>query len=259
MSGASASHASDRDRLLPPTPSVREVPDSARMQQAAPPSRGRGVPLALSVLSLLVAAASALFAYDASRDTYVSDRRSELIDIVSTLNEKALDGELEEGSEFLIAQAVWLTETVPDVPAAVYRQIANAIVTDTPAYVENALPLLDIALERAAADDDEYEQVAALRVRASIFEAQGDLERMRRDYEEAITLSADYTGPNLQRRHTVPAFTHAYWGYAEIRAGECGAAEEQLVAAREHAAVITGTNLDQWIEGLATEVASCTS
>lgn len=213
----------------------------------------------MSALSLIIAAASAFFAYEASQDAYVSDRRSELISVVTQLNENALDGELEEGSEFLIAQAVWLTGTVPDVPAAVYRQIAQAIVAETPTYQENALPLLDEAMKRAVAEHDEYEQVAALRVRAGIYEAQRDLGRMRRDYERAIELSAAYGGPNLQRRHTVPAFTHAFWGYAEIRAGECDEAANQLAAARQHADIITGTNLDKWIKGLAAQVAACSN
>lgn len=228
---------------------VTQSPRSKRMTQR--------LPLLISVLSLLIAAASAVFAHDASRDAYVSDRRSELISNVTQLNEKAADGELEEGSEFLIAQAVWLVGTVPDVPPAVYRQIASAIVADTPAYLENALPLLEEALERAATENDEYEQVAALRVRASIYEAQGRLEKMRNDYEEAIELSAAYHGPNLQRRHTVPAFTHAFGGYAEVRAGECKAAADHLAAAREHQEIITGTNLDEWISGLDAQVAAC--
>ena len=72
------------------------------------------------------------------------------------------------------------------------------------------IPPADARRKRAAADGDEYERVAALRVRARIYEAQGDLEGMRKDYGDAIELSAAYDGPNLQRRHTVPAFTHAY-------------------------------------------------
>lgn len=210
-----------------------------------------------SGLSLLVAALSAFFAFEASKDAYVSDRRTELIALVTQLNEKGQDGQLEEGAEFLIAQAVWLAGTVPDVPAAVYRQIAEAIVDETPTYQENALPLLEEALVRAAANDDEYEQVAALRVRARVFEAQGDLDGMRKDFRAAIELSAGYDGPNMMRRHTVPAFTHAFWGYAEVRAGECEAAADHLSAARDHAAVITGTNLDEWINGLHTGVEGC--
>ncbi|TFD73630.1 hypothetical protein [Cryobacterium gelidum] len=217
----------------------------------------RTLPLAVSALSLLVAAASAFFAYGASQDAYLSDRRSELIAVVTQLNENVLNGELEEGSEFLIAQAVWLAGTVPDVPSAVYRQIATAIVNETPTYQENALPLLEEAMKLAASDEDEYEQVAALRVRAGIYEAQGDLERMRKDYADAIELSAAYSGPNLQRRHTVPAFTHAFWGYAEIRAGECKAAADQLAAARKHAEIITGANLDEWVNGLDAQVTAC--
>jgi hypothetical protein len=241
-----------------PTP-VPSGPDIAHETVQSPRSGWltRTLPLITSGLSLLIAAASAFFAYDASQDAYVSDRRSELITVVSQLNENVLNGELEEGSEFLIAQAVWLAKTVPDVPAAVYRQIAEAIVTETPTYEENALPLLDEAMKRAALEGDEYEQVAALRVRAGIYEAQGDLKRMRKDYRDAIELSAAYDGPNLQRQHTVPAFTHAYWGYAEIRAGDCAAAADHLTAARKHAAIITGTNLDEWIAGLDAQVTAC--
>lgn len=229
--------------------------DDAR---SAPPGKTTNrLSLVFSGVSLLIAAVSAVFAYNASQDSYVSDRRSELIAVISQLNERVNNGELEEGAEFVIAQAIWLTGTVPDVPAAIYRQIASAIVYETPAYQEDALPLLDEALQRAAAVDDEYEQVAALRVRASIFEAQGDLERMRQDYEEAIRLSAQYDGPNVQRRHTVPAFTHAFWGAAEVRAGDCGAAAEHLALAQEHAAVITGSNLDEWIASLELAVQAC--
>ena len=245
-----------RNRSTPVPPEPQPTGEAV----VQPPTSGwitRKLPLLTSALSLLIAAASAIFAYDASRDAYVSDRRSELIAIVTQLNEKASDGQLEEGSEFLIAQAVWLVETLPDVPAAVYRQIASAVVAETPTYQENALPLLEEAIERAAAAGDEYEQVAALRVRASIYEAQGRLEQMRNDYEDAIELSAAYDGPNLQRRHTVPAFTHAYWGYAEIRGGQCKAAADQLAAAREHQEIITGTNLDEWINGLDAEVTAC--
>lgn len=217
----------------------------------------RAIPLALSSLSLLVATLSALFAFQASRDAYESDRRSELIATVTQLNTLSQDGKLEEGSEFLIAQATWLVNTVPDVPPAVYRQIAAAIVNETPTYAESALPLLNEAMKRAAATNDEYEQVAALRIRASIFEAEGDLEGMRRAYGQAIGLSASYDGPNIQRQHTVPAFTEVYWGYAEARAGECSAAAEHLATAREHAAIITGSNLDQWISGLDAAVTAC--
>jgi tetratricopeptide (TPR) repeat protein len=240
-----------------PTPSA---PQATGEDEIQPPTSGwltRRLPLVTSALSLVIAAASAFFAYDASQDAYVSDRRSELIAVVAQLNENVLNGELEEGSDFLIAQAVWLADTVPDVPSAVYRQIATAIVNETPTYQENALPLLEEAMKRAAAEDDEYEQVAALRVRANIYEAQGDVARMREDYEEAIELSASYDGPNLQRRHTVPAFTHAFWGYAEIRAEDCAAAADQLAAAREHAAIITGSNLDEWINGLDSQVTAC--
>lgn len=219
----------------------------------------RNLPMMVSSLSLLVAAASAIFAYNASQDAYESDRRSELIAVVTQLNEMSLDGELEEGAEFLIAQAVWLAGTVPDVPAAVYRQIAAAIVDETRTYQENALPLLEEAMKRAAATDDEYEHVAALRIRARILEAQGDLAGMRKDYTEAIALSAAYDGPNLQRRHTVPAFTHVFWGSAETRADACDAAADQLASAREHAAVITGSNLDERINGLEVELEACSA
>jgi hypothetical protein len=219
----------------------------------------RSLPLVASGLSLVVAAASAIFAYDASQDAYVSDRRSELIAVVTQLNEKSRDGKLEEGAEFLIAQAVWLAGTVPDVPAAIYRQIATAIVDETPTYQENALPLLEEAMKRAAANDDEYEQVAALRVRARILEAEGDLAGMRKDYGEAIAFSAAYDGPNVQRQHAVPAFTHVFWGSAESRAGDCKAAAAHLSSAREHAAIITGANLDESINGLDAEVKACLS
>lgn len=217
----------------------------------------RRLPLLTSALSLLIAAVSAVFAYDASRDAYVSDRRSELITVVSQLNEKSLDGVLDESSGFLISQAVWLASTVPDVPAAVYRQIASAIVAETPTYQEDALPLLEQAIKLAARDNDEYEQVAALRVRAKIHESGGDLEGMRDDFAAAIALSATYDGPNAQRRHTVPAFTHAFWGHAEVRAGECEAAADQLTSARKHQAIITGSNLDEWIASLDAQVRTC--
>lgn len=251
---------SDSDPTFDESKPERSGPQSFDKDVVRSPTSSWGaqrLPLVISALSLLIAAASAFFAYDASQDAYVSDRRSELIAVVTQLNENVSNGELEEGSEFLIAQAVWLAGTVPDVPPAVYRQIATAIVNETPTYQENALPLLEEAMKRAAADDDEYEQVAALRVRAGIHEAQGDLERMREDYEYAIELSAAYDGPNLQRQHTVPAFTHAFWGYAEVRARECEAAADQLAAAREHAEIITGANLDEWINGLAEQVTVC--
>lgn len=239
-------------------PGASRIPVS----DAEPPARkrpGQVLPLVLSALSLLVAAASAVFAYNASRDAFVSDRRSELITVVTQLNEKSQDSELEEGAEFLIAQAVWLTRTVPDVPAAVYRQIAAAIVNETPTYQEEALPLLEEGLKRAAATDDEYEQVAALRVRAQIYESQSELEAMRADYRSAIALSAAYDGPNLQRQHTVPAFTHVYWGQAEARAGKCDDAADQLSSARRHAAVITGSNLEEWMAALDAAIQACRS
>lgn len=239
-----------------PTAGADVVTDDETQSSATNGFR-RNLPLVLSGISVLVAIASAVFAYNAAQDSYISDRRSELIAVVAQLDEKTRDGDLEEEAGFLIAQAVWLTGTVPDVPAAVYRQIANAILEETPAYQEDALPLLEEALRRSAAVGDEYEQVAALKVRARIFEAQGDLEKMREDYGNAIGLSASYIGPNLQRRHTVPAFTHASWGYAEVRAGECDAAAVQLSEAREHAAVITGPNLDEWITGLEVAVDGC--
>ncbi|WP_146134378.1 hypothetical protein [Glaciihabitans tibetensis] len=208
-------------------------------------------------MSILIAAASAFFAYEASKDAYVSDRRSELIDVVAQLNVSVQNGELEEESAFLIAQAIWLTETVPDVPAVVYRQIAEAIVIETPVDKENALPLLEEAMKRAGADNNEYEQVSVLQVRAGIYEDQGELERMRDDYETAVQLSAAYDGPNLLRQHAVPAFTHVYWGRAEVRAGECAAAVEQLSAAREHASFVTHTILEEWMTGLDEQIAGC--
>ncbi len=36
-----------------------------------------------------------------------------------------------------------------------------------------------------------------------------------------------------------------------VGARDCTAAADQLAAAREHAKIITGTNLDEWINGLA--------
>lgn len=242
-------------------PRVNRVSTGAD-DQALPPrtertSLWRGLPLAVSVLSLVVAVVSAAFAYQSSRDSYVSDRRSELISAVSQLSEASGDGELDEDTVFLIAHASLLVDTVPDVPAAVYRQIAQAIVEETPTYQEDALPLLDEAIARAGALGDEYEQVAALRTRARIYDAQGDLPAMRADYRSAIALSAEYDGPNLQRKHTVPAFTHVFWGMAEAGAGDCAQADAQLGLAREHAAVLTGSNLDAAIDGLSTAVDAC--
>jgi hypothetical protein len=49
-----------------------------------------------------------------------------------------------------VTQATWIASDVPDVPASVYRQLGEALVNDSPIYQEDALPLLDRAIELAA-------------------------------------------------------------------------------------------------------------
>jgi hypothetical protein len=143
-----------------------------------------------------------------------------------------------------VTQATWIASDVPDVPASVYRQLGEALVNDSPIYQEDALPLLDRAIELAARTNDEYEQVSARRVKARIYEGQGDLNARRNEYQLAVALSDEYSGANPQRRHTVPAFTHVFWGEAEIRHHNCEEAARQPQLARQHAEHLTGEPLD---------------
>jgi tetratricopeptide (TPR) repeat protein len=216
------------------------------------------MPLLISLLSFIVATVSAVFAYTLSRDAYESDRRSELIGYLQEFNRLSAEGGLQEDeAQTLVAQASWIVSSVPDVPPAVYRQLGQALLNEAPIYQEEALPFLDRAIELARVNKDEYEQIAALRTKARIYENQREIEAMRDQYQLAVALSDDYEGPNIQRRHTVPAFTHVYWGGAEARSGYCEKAAEQHTLAQEHAAILTGSNLDEEIRQLESSIQEC--
>ena len=218
----------------------------------------KDVSLLVSLASVIVAVISATVAYSSSRETYVSAQRGALVEYLQELNRLAQNDVLEESvAQTLVAQATWILPDVPDVPAVVYRQLGEALVNDSPTYQEDALPLLDRAIELASKTDDEYEQVAARRLKARIYEGEGDLAAMRNEYRLAVGLSEQYSGPNLQRRHTVPAFTHVFWGEAETRARNCEEADRQHRLAQGHAEHLTGENLDTRIRGLATAIQAC--
>ena len=80
---------------------------------------------------------------------------------------------------------------------------------------------------------------------------------MRNEYQRAAALSEEYSGSNLQRMHTVPAFTHVFWGEAEIRAHNCEEATRQSQLAQQHAQHLTGSNLEPRIRALEESSQAC--
>jgi hypothetical protein len=218
----------------------------------------KDVSILVSLASVIVAVISATIAYTSSKETYVSAQRAALIEYLQELHRLAQDDQLDESvTQMLVAQARWVVSDVPDVPAAVYRQLGAALITDSPIYQEEALPLLDRAIELAARTEDEYEEVTARRLKAKVYERQGDLADMRREYQLAIALSDEYSGPNPYRRHSVPAFTHVFWGEAEISFHNCEDAARQHELAQQHAKYLTGRNLDTRMSNLEKSIQAC--
>jgi tetratricopeptide (TPR) repeat protein len=218
----------------------------------------KDVSILVSLVSVIVAVISATIAYTASKETYVSAQRAALIEYLQELNRLAQDDQLNESvAQTLVAQAKWIVSDVPDVPAAVYRQLGEALINDSPIYQEDALPLLDRAIELAARTEDEYEEVNGRRLKAKIYERQGDLAAMRNEYQLAVALSAEYSGPNPYRRHSVPAFTHLFWGQAEISFQNCEEAARQHQLAQQHAKHLTGPNLSSRMTDLEKSIQAC--
>jgi hypothetical protein len=218
----------------------------------------KNVAILIAVASFIVAVIAAAISYTSSKETYVREQRAALIQTVQELNRLAQDDKLDESvAQTLVAQATWIASKVPDVPAAVYRQLGESLVNDSPAYQEDALPLLDRAIELASRTDDEYEQVTARRLKARIYEGEGDLAAMRNEYQLAVALSDEYSGRNLQRMHTVPAFTHVFWGEAESRAHNCEEAARQYQLAQQHTKHLTGSNLDAVMNHLEKSIQAC--
>lgn len=214
--------------------------------------------LAISALSLIVAATSAIFSYISTRDAYVSDRRSELIGYLAQLNDLYEEEGLQENEALtLFTTAEPIARTLTDVPATVYRQLGEALVRESPAYGDLALPVLDRAIGLAETGGEEYEQVAARRNKATIHEQQGRADLMRNEYRQAVEDSKTYKGDNLDRLHAVPAYTHVAWGLAEARARQCEAARRQLELAKEHAKAFTGAEVNAAVEGLGASADAC--
>jgi hypothetical protein len=212
----------------------------------------------VTLASVIVAVISASIAYTSSKETYVSTQRAALIEYLQELHRLGQDDVLDESvAQTLVAQARWIVSDVPDVPPAVYRQLGEALINDSPIYQEDALPLLDRAIELAARTEDEYEEVYARRLKARIYAGEGDLAAMRNEYQLAVTLSDKYSGPNLQRRHAVPAFTHIFWAQAEISFHNCEEAARQHQLAQQHAKYFRARNLNNRMSDLEKSIQAC--
>jgi tetratricopeptide (TPR) repeat protein len=218
----------------------------------------KDVSILVALASVIVAVISANIAYTSSKENYVREQQAALIDYLQELHRLAQNDQLDEDTAHtLVAQARWIVSEVPDVPAAVYRQLGEALIKDSPIYQEDALPLLDRAIELAARTDDEYEEVTARRLKAAIYLRQGNLAAMRNEYQLAVALSDEYSGPNPERRHAVPAFTHVFWGQAEIRFHNCEEAARQYQLAQQHAKHVTGRNLNTLMSDLEKSIQAC--
>ena len=115
----------------------------------------KNVAILVALASFVVAVISAVIAYKSSNENYEREQRAALIDAVQDLNRLSQNDQLDESvARAMVAQATWVANEVPDVPAAVYRQLGEALVNDSPAYQEDALPLLDQAIELAARTDE---------------------------------------------------------------------------------------------------------
>jgi hypothetical protein len=55
----------------------------------------------------------------------------------------------------------------------------------------------------------------------------------------------------------VPAFTHVFWGHAELSFRNCEEAARQHQLAQQHAKHLTGSNLDASISGLEKSIQAC--
>jgi hypothetical protein len=213
----------------------------------------------IAASSLLISLISSAFTIVQQREEDISQRRTELIGYVQELARLSADKNPHESEITAIAsQASEIALRLSGLSATVYRVIAESLVTDT-TYYDRADRIADRAIAQAEASGDTYEAIAGHRIKANIRGNNQDPEGMRREYQAALRLSAEYSGPNLIVKNAGSAYTALHWGNWEVRFKNCTGAAERLQQAQYYGNLAGWSTDDQDIANLKKKVVACQS
>jgi hypothetical protein len=213
----------------------------------------------VAALSLLISLISSVFTIAQQRQEDASQRRTELIGYVQELARLSADTSPHESEITAISsQAYELALKLSGLSATVYRVIAESLVTDT-TYYDKADRIADRAIAEAEASKDTYEAIAGHRVKANVRGNNQDAEGMRREYQAALRLSTEYSGPNLIVKNAGSAYTALNWGIWEVHFKNCTGAAERLRQAQNYGNLAGWSADSQNFADLKNKVAACKS
>jgi tetratricopeptide (TPR) repeat protein len=190
--------------------------------------------LITATVSLLISLVSSGFTIIHEQEKDTSQLRAELVGYVQSLTQLSARQANEDEVYTVATQASEIALKLPDIPATMYRRIAESIINYT-SYLDKADPLLDKAIQRAVASNDFYEQILVHRVRANSMAKNRNLEGARREFRSAIDISEKYNGRNWVLKNYAPIYTAIYSGIWEFNFGNCVDANKSLVQAKRYA------------------------
>lgn len=214
----------------------------------------------IAAISLIVAAFSVFISLQQNERAEVSQRRAELLDYVGKVAALSADRSGANHTFEIAAftsQAAALLPEVSDVPATVYSQLAQAMITNADKFDE-AEELLTEALVRAKADEDIHQQIYIHRLVAIIRYRDRDISGLREERRISVDLSDNYRGQHeTTLRYEYAGFSLVFWATDEVNLGYCDQAERHLTAAAASARSAYSTSLDSEVVRVRKLVDSC--
>jgi hypothetical protein len=199
----------------------------------------------VAVVSLILAALSLIFTIAhnnrdeaANKREEVSRQRAEIIEYTGKIATLSADPSGQNHTfeiQALSTQAVALLPNVPNVPAAIYAQLAEAMINNADNF-DTAEMLLNESITRAVAANDIQQQIYSHRLMARISYRDQDLDRLRKEYLAAVSASDTYQGKHQNiMKYGYGSFTLAFWAEDEASLKHCEEAYAHLESAREWA------------------------
>jgi tetratricopeptide (TPR) repeat protein len=170
-----------------------------------------------------------------------------------------LNGLLQAENAMIARQAREIMDRLPgEVSASEYSLVGLAMTNSN--LSDEAIQLFDKAIATAENSND---KVSALRGKAALLIATGDLEGGQTVFGQALKIFDEYPTGSEYYEHTTHIDTHLYWAGADFSQGQCEEFKTHLDAARRHAAQLAPGPItaqkSQQIEGLANFVGACVS
>lgn len=140
-----------------------------------------------------------------------------------------LEGLLQAENAMIARQAAEIMDRLPGgVSASEYSLVGYAMVNSN--LGDEAVAVFERAIETA---DNSNDKVAALRGKAALLMAAGDLEGGRAAFGQALRIFEEFPTRNGFYEHLTHLDTHMVWAGAEFTQGQCGEAVAHLEQARQ--------------------------